>query len=1033
MSLSLAFKLSDELQEKKGNPKPEFAFSWLDDKDTFKAGDIAIVKIKVLSNLDKLDKNAFHPILTVNGKTGNSSYVSGVFTDFKGNNSDDWKIFFTTLTAGLFNVMINEDRYQVFDSSLHFQVEPGRMYPSVCFASWVGNINEFEAGSRARLLILPKDAFGNNVSSNSEDPNAYNFTVSALYGNGSLADYPNINGIGWNGFGCIILEFTVVKAGEFFLLVQGGNQTLSGTPLPFRVKPGPLEVSNCVMRWNYEPNAWQLFSKMELFIHQQDQYGNLVPGLYEFDAEVIEKEANLSIPIPDLYFAEVEPGIQLFSFSNLELGNFLLKISDMKHNKSISDMPYAYNVFVGYCNGSNSVVNGTGLNNSIAGEMAEFSVYLEDSFLDPSPVEVERLQVEITREIDSYSILPTISPIQIINGTFKILKFPCFLFDKKPARNSSVLATSFDVTYTPDKSGVYGIRVYCGNIMLNGGHSFTKEVSAGEVNISLSRVVKFSPKVPKLIKNEVVVELMDSFHNPVMSQQSRLKLEVAASMKNASGFLSWKFLDNNNGSYTGHYTAKDIGNYQICASFDGKSFDPCPFEVNVYSSEYFPRAYDDTIFVWEDESTAFDALGNDYFAGDSATIQEFSEPSHGSLLQYGRLLRYTPQKDYYGNDSFVYTISDVNGNLATASVNISVLTIPPQFISFPSQLQATEDEINPKFGGFSGFELRYSDMNENISVNLSAKSGTISLSPMLMQFWPTKNKLSLYKGDGEAKGLVLEGTVEVVNFALKSIQYYGNENFYGNDTVRISTRNTHGVNILDVPVFLDPINDPPFIHIPEFIILKSNEDESLIYDLKRDKFEFFIGDPDIQGFSGYKSQFMVYFSVEVDNGFLVTSLPAELINTTELKTMNSHMWQPLQTYVSISQHFKVKANGIRFRGTVDDCNSVMKQLYYNGGYHGAVLTVTVNDMGNYGCYPDCTDNVSVPLYTEVNVNLIRRRPMSSFVSHALGSALVIESIVVLTLGVVVLSFTCKCAFALVKERSNYGISKTPVVSIKASE
>lgn len=104
--------------------KPEFAFSWLDDKDTFKAGEIATIKIKLLNNFDKLDKNAFNLTLSVNGKTGNSSYVSGVLTDFQGD-SDDWKIFFTTITAGLFNVMINEDNHQVFDSSLHFQVEPG--------------------------------------------------------------------------------------------------------------------------------------------------------------------------------------------------------------------------------------------------------------------------------------------------------------------------------------------------------------------------------------------------------------------------------------------------------------------------------------------------------------------------------------------------------------------------------------------------------------------------------------------------------------------------------------------------------------------------------------------------------------------------------------------------------------------------------------------------------------------------------------------------------------------------------------------
>jgi hypothetical protein len=81
--------------------------------------------------------------------------------------------------------------------------------------------------------------------------------------------------------------------------------------------------------------------------------------------------------------------------------------------------------------------------------------------------------------------------------------------------------------------------------------------------------------------------------------------------------------------------------------------------------------------------------------------------------------------------------------------------------------------------------------------------------------------------------------------------------------------------------------------------------------------------------SGGDINFIVTFSVEVNDGFLVTSLPAELINTTELKLKNSYLWQPLQTYVTISKHFAVKANGIRFRGTVNDCNSILQQLFYH--------------------------------------------------------------------------------------------------------
>jgi hypothetical protein len=68
--------------------------------------------------------------------------------------------------------------------------------------------------------------------------------------------------------------------------------------------------------------------------------------------------------------------------------------------------------------------------------------------------------------------------------------------------------------------------------------------------------------------------------------------------------------------------------------------------------------------------------------------------------------------------------------------------------------------------------------------------------------------------------------------------------------MRVSTRNKNGKNDLDVPVFVDPINDPPFIHVPEIIILKDNEDESLIFDRERDKFEFSVGDPDLLNFTG---------------------------------------------------------------------------------------------------------------------------------------------------------------------------------------
>ncbi|KAH8502369.1 hypothetical protein H0E87_013897 [Populus deltoides] len=1029
---------------------PYFAFSWFSDNNTFQAGDVATIKIKVLGEFDRSKGNAFSPKITVNGKMGNSCFVSGVLLDVAGQDTDTWRILFTPIRVGVFNVFIEDGPFHVFDSSLHFEVKAGKIYASACIASWRDLENEFEAGAKATVLIVPRDAFGNNVTSTGQELRPFNFTVSELYENGSIVNVPDITHIGWNEFGQIILEFIATKSGNLLLHVEGGNQTLNGCPLMYKVNPGPVDVSNCEATWKFETNVWQIFSKMETCIHQKDKYGNPVLGFYEFDTNVVEEEMNLSIPLADMSFTEVMPGIQLCSFSLLEPGNFLFTISDTKHNRSISNMPFSFNVFIGYADGSSSIVNGSGLNDSTAGEIAQFSIYLNDIFQYPSFVGVESIRVQIIRETDSYSVKPSINPI--VNGNVstpragnssirqaeialapsEIAPVSSVDLGKISTGNSKVLASAFNVIYTPEKSGIYEIYVFCGNVLLNGGHSFRKEVRAGEVNVSLSTIQKFSLRAPKMIENEMAVQLVDSFFNPVLSQQSRLTLEIAS--VNKSGFSSGMFVDNDNGTYCIRYVVKDGGTYEMCVSFDGKRLSPCPFGVNVYGVEYFPKAKDDNISVWEDESIAFDVLANDYFAGNNASIVELSKPDRGSLLQNGNLFRYTPYKDYYGNDSFTYTLSDVNGNLASASVIISVLNIPPQFISFPIQLQATEDVIGPRYGDFSAIVIKHSDPTEKICVTLSARSGTVFLSPVLMQFWqPIWGEFSAKKGDDAAKDLILEGGVEAINLALQSIQYLGSENFYGDDAIHVSASNKNGKNDLDVPVSVEPVNDPPVIKIPKFIILKSNEDESLIFDKAIDKFEFSVGDPDLLGYPGNESGFIVTFSVEVDKGFLVTCLAAELLKTTELKVMSSYQWQPIQTYVSISRHFMVRANGVRFRGPLNECNSVMQQLSYDGRESDAILTVKLNDMGHYGCSSDCTDKIAVPLHAEATVQLIRRRSMSSLLAHTLGSAILVEFLMVFSLGGILLFFTCKCAMHLANERRRISVKNSQLSSMQNSQ
>ncbi|XP_020266792.1 protein GAMETE EXPRESSED 2-like [Asparagus officinalis] len=616
-------------------PLPSFVVSWADDKTVYVAGEIAVIKVKILDDSfsDKnlnLSRYAMNLSLSVRGKKGNSSYISGVIPYFEGDPSY-WNVSFTPIRAGEFSVEVTEDNSGITDSSLQFFVTPGHIYPSACEVSWMNLVNEFVAGMKAYLRVIPKDAFGNNISSVSLPKGDY-FVVSGSYENGTAAVVLDFRNNGWSEYGYIILEFVPITSGSLLLHAFGDNRTLSGSPLHFLVKPGSISITNSLARWKYGASFLQIFSKLEIFIHQKDQFGNSVPGLYAFDARVVHKATNLSVPVADLFFQEVSEGVQLLSFSVTEPGEFMLTIFNAKLNESISNMPYQYTVFIGYCHGLNSFVNGSGLANSISGRMSHFIVYLEDLYHNPSPVEAQWLQVQIFSKNSTFIIHPVMWPLRNTNGT---APSPVLLEgrteslsilpadeDRPFAGNASVLASKYSITYTAEKSGEYEIWVLCGNIALNNGHPYLMTVFPGMVDTSFSSVFSFTSRVGKLMRNMISVQLLDAYLNPVSSEEAKLSFDIKVS--NSSSFMTWAFVDNKDGSYVGYYMSRALGAYNMCILYEDKPLAPCPFEIQVYERDYFAEANNDSISVWEDESVAFNVLANDYVPGGQFTIAGFS-------------------------------------------------------------------------------------------------------------------------------------------------------------------------------------------------------------------------------------------------------------------------------------------------------------------------------------------------------------------------------------------------------------------------
>lgn len=100
--------------------------------------------------------------------------------------------------------------------------------------------------------------------------------------------------------------------------------------------------------------------------------------------------------------------------------------------------------------------------------------------------------------------------------------------------------------------------------------------------------------------------------------------------------------------------------------------------VEVTNADEFPVAVNDAVTVAEDSgSTDGNLAGNDTPSGDGGNVWSLTTPaSGGSVVVNGNgTFSYTPYANFSGLDSFTYTITDIDGDISTATVNITVTNV----------------------------------------------------------------------------------------------------------------------------------------------------------------------------------------------------------------------------------------------------------------------------------------------------------------------------------------------------------------------
>jgi uncharacterized repeat protein (TIGR01451 family)/CSLREA domain-containing protein len=233
------------------------------------------------------------------------------------------------------------------------------------------------------------------------------------------------------------------------------------------------------------------------------------------------------------------------------------------------------------------------------------------------------------------------------------------------------------VTYTPT------------NQMANYSSVFTYTVSDGSltdtatVTITVSAdndaPIAFNDAVSTPEDTPLAIAVLDNDIDP-----EGLSLTVVAVTTPASGET---YIDDNTVTYTPtlNFTGTDVFTYTI--SDIGGLTDTATVSVAVAVANDPPNAMDDAANTDEDVSVAIDVLDNDSDPDeDILFVDAVGLAAHGNVAISGTLLIYVPTLNFYGTDTFTYTVSDGDlSDTAAVAVTVNPINDAPTISDVPDQ------------------------------------------------------------------------------------------------------------------------------------------------------------------------------------------------------------------------------------------------------------------------------------------------------------------------------------------------------------
>jgi len=240
-------------------------------------------------------------------------------------------------------------------------------------------------------------------------------------------------------------------------------------------------------------------------------------------------------------------------------------------------------------------------------------------------------------------------------------------------------ALSYTVVESPSHGNLSGTAPdvkYTPNPNFNGSDSFTFKLSdetadsdAATVSITVT-AVNDPPSAnddSARTKEDTPIAAIDVLANDTDVDDDSLRMSAVTQGKNGSVTIN----ADNTLSYSpkANFCGTDSFTYTVS---DGKGgTDTATVNVKVKAVNDAPTANDDSVTTQEDKSVSITLAGGDA-DGDSLSYRVVKGPSHGKLSGTAPKLRYSPEANFNGSDSFTFKVSDKTTDSAAATVSIKV-------------------------------------------------------------------------------------------------------------------------------------------------------------------------------------------------------------------------------------------------------------------------------------------------------------------------------------------------------------------------